>query len=87
VLHTKGKTNYMGGRDVAKLMWRETETAKVIMTRTDLVTLTKPFPAPGLVQTTWSCVVARPGAVRRCFTHSDPQGVAETMKDGDSDGG
>jgi hypothetical protein len=30
--------------------------------------------------------VARSIAVQRCFTHSDPQGVEEVMRDGDSDG-
>jgi hypothetical protein len=29
----------------------------------------------------------RPGAVRRHFIHSDPQGAVETTKDGDSDEG
>jgi hypothetical protein len=39
----KGKTNYMEGIDVAKLNGRETETAKPVMPRTDLVTFTKPI--------------------------------------------
>jgi hypothetical protein len=37
----KGKTNYMGGVDVAKLNGRETETVKPAMPRTDLVTSTE----------------------------------------------
>ena len=41
-LHTKGTTNYMGGGFVAKLIRQETETAKPIVTRTDLVTSSKP---------------------------------------------
>jgi hypothetical protein len=36
----KGKTNYMEGRDVAKLHGRETETAKPVSPRTDLVSST-----------------------------------------------
>jgi hypothetical protein len=39
----KGKTNYMEGIDVAKLNGRETEPAKPVMPRTDLVTSTKPI--------------------------------------------
>jgi hypothetical protein len=38
----KGKTNYMDGIHVAKLNGRETETAKAITTRTDLVASTEP---------------------------------------------
>jgi hypothetical protein len=40
---TNGKTNYMGGIDVAKLNGRETETVKPAIPRTDLVTSTKPL--------------------------------------------
>jgi hypothetical protein len=36
----KGKTNYMEGRDVVKLNGRETETAKPVLPRTDLVSST-----------------------------------------------
>jgi hypothetical protein len=60
MLQTKGKTNYMGGIDVAKLNGRETETVNPTMTRTDLVTLTKltlitdsPYP---LVPALWPCL-------------------------------
>jgi hypothetical protein len=38
----KGETNYMGGTGVAKLIWRETETATPIITRTDLGPFTRP---------------------------------------------
>ena len=38
----KGKTNSMEGGDVAKLNGRETETAKPVLPRTDLVSSTKP---------------------------------------------
>jgi hypothetical protein len=37
----KGKTNYMGEIDIAKLNGREMETVKPAMPRTDLVTSTK----------------------------------------------
>jgi hypothetical protein len=40
------------------------------------------YPAHGLILTMGSCIGARPIAVRS----SDSQGVAETTKDGDSDG-
>jgi hypothetical protein len=43
-------------------------------------------PAHGLFLPAGSCLVAMPIAVRRCSTHSDPQGVDEVMGDGDSDG-
>jgi hypothetical protein len=36
----KGQTNYMGGTGIAKLIWRETETATPIISRTDLGTFT-----------------------------------------------
>jgi hypothetical protein len=40
------------------------------------------YPAQILVLTTWTCIRARPIAVRRLFIHSQHQGVAETAKDG-----
>jgi hypothetical protein len=42
----KGETNYMGGTGVAKLIWREMETATPIITRTDLGTFTGPTLLP-----------------------------------------
>jgi hypothetical protein len=39
----KGKTNYIEGRDIAKLNGRETETVKPVFPRTDLVSPTKPI--------------------------------------------
>jgi hypothetical protein len=39
----KGKTNYMERRNIAKLHGRETETVKLVLSRTDLVASTKPI--------------------------------------------
>jgi hypothetical protein len=39
----KGKTNYMDGIDVAKLHGGETDAAKRVMPRTDLVTFPQPI--------------------------------------------
>jgi hypothetical protein len=44
----KGKTNYMEEIDIAKLNGMETETAKPILTRTDLVSSNKPSLLVGL---------------------------------------
>jgi hypothetical protein len=43
MLQTKGKTKYMGGTGAVKLKRRETETAKPIMTITELVPSIKPI--------------------------------------------
>ena len=83
----KGKTNSMEGGDVAKLIGRETETTKPITAQNRLCTLYRPSPAYGPLLPAGSCCVARPRAVRRCFTHSNPQEVEEVMGAGDSDGG
>jgi hypothetical protein len=83
----KGKTNYVEGGDVAKLNGRETETAKPVIAQNRPCTLDQPHPAHGPLLPARSCCVARPRAERRCFIHSDPQGLEEVMGDGDSDGG
>jgi hypothetical protein len=82
----KGKTNYMEGIDVAKLKWKGDRDRENNNAQNRPCNLHQAYPVHGPFLPAGSRLVARSIAVRRCFTHSDLQGVEEVMRDGDSDG-
>jgi hypothetical protein len=82
VIQTNGTTNCVRGMGVPKLIWRETETAMPIITRTDIGTFSWAHPAHRFFIASRSSPRTRPRAVRQHVIHSDLQVVVEAPKMG-----